>query len=185
MSTRITIGPPGTKLDWDNWGKPVTDLLNEFDGRIASLETILTTWNVSTSAGGTGVTTTETKDASGDLAFVAVEGFTYTVTYTATVLTGAANHVVDVNIRDGGASSPTNASTIRATTAVLGYTASTIRLGFTLTKPLVCPTDIAAGTHTLAVFYVRNPNGATTSVVQLENAGPNRRLSVVGSRNSV
>ncbi len=31
MAQRVTIGPPGSILDWDNWGKPVTDAINEFD----------------------------------------------------------------------------------------------------------------------------------------------------------
>jgi hypothetical protein len=32
---RIVIGPPGSILDWDNWGKPVTDAINEFDVTIS------------------------------------------------------------------------------------------------------------------------------------------------------
>ena len=34
MTNKITIGPPGSKLDWDNWGKPVTDAINELFGSI-------------------------------------------------------------------------------------------------------------------------------------------------------
>lgn len=38
MADRITIGPPASKLDWDNWGKPMTDAVNEHD------ELINTAW---------------------------------------------------------------------------------------------------------------------------------------------
>jgi hypothetical protein len=34
MTDRITIGPPGSILDWDNWGKPITDAVNEHDQRL-------------------------------------------------------------------------------------------------------------------------------------------------------
>lgn len=37
MVDRITIGPPGSILDWDNWGKPVTDAVNEHDVSIQNL----------------------------------------------------------------------------------------------------------------------------------------------------
>jgi hypothetical protein len=35
---RINIGPKGSKLDWDNWGKPVTDAINEHDTRLSFFE---------------------------------------------------------------------------------------------------------------------------------------------------
>ena len=31
MANRVNIGPKGSKLDWDNWGKPVTDAINDHD----------------------------------------------------------------------------------------------------------------------------------------------------------
>lgn len=37
MANRINIGPKGSKLDWDNWGKPVTDAINEYDTEIIAL----------------------------------------------------------------------------------------------------------------------------------------------------
>lgn len=37
MANRINIGPPGSILDWDNWGSVVTNLLNEYDTSIANL----------------------------------------------------------------------------------------------------------------------------------------------------
>ena len=38
MANRVNIGPQGTKLDWTNWGKPVTDAINDHENRIAALE---------------------------------------------------------------------------------------------------------------------------------------------------
>lgn len=58
MATRITIGPPGTKLDWDNWGKPVTDLLNEHDDRIVVLEAQQTSAQLAYTQNGTMATST-------------------------------------------------------------------------------------------------------------------------------
>jgi hypothetical protein len=51
VANRINIGPKGSKLDWDNWGKPVTDAINEFD---AAINTLWTTFlpTFSTQAGG-------------------------------------------------------------------------------------------------------------------------------------
>ncbi len=141
---------------------------------------VLSTKLVSSTAGGTGVTTTETKDATGDLSFVAVSGTTYLVSYLAVGRAGAAGHFMDVNIRDGGASSPTNASTQLAGVTV-GLPAVTLTAPVDFMKPLRCPTDIAAGTHIIAVFYVRNANGTTTNVVQLEIAGVSRVLSVTAT----
>lgn len=31
MANRVNIGPKGSKLDWDNWGKPITDAVNDHD----------------------------------------------------------------------------------------------------------------------------------------------------------
>jgi hypothetical protein len=146
--------------------------------RAADLINAFQTWFVSSGAAGTGVSTTETKDASGDLTFVAVEGYTYEVAYSARALGVSAAHYIDVRVRDGGSSSPTNASTELAGTTVPCATSTSLGSGFTLVKPLDCPDDIPAGTHKIAVFYVRNSSGATTNNVQLENAGPHRRLSV-------
>ena len=38
MPNRINIGAKGTKLDWDNWGKPITDAVNEHDQRLSFFE---------------------------------------------------------------------------------------------------------------------------------------------------
>lgn len=146
----------------------------------ASDMNVLSTKLVSSTAGGTGVTTTETKDATGDLQFTAISGVTYLVNYLATGRAGATGHYMDVNIRDGGASSPSSASTnLGGVTVGLPATALTAPVAFM--KPLRCPTDIAAGTHTIAIFYVRNASGATTNVVQLEVAGTSRVLSVTAT----
>jgi hypothetical protein len=58
VATRITIGPPGSKLDWDNWGKPVTDLLNEHDDRIVVLEAQQTSAQLAWTQNGTMATST-------------------------------------------------------------------------------------------------------------------------------
>lgn len=134
--------------------------------------------SASSSAGGTGVTTTETKDASGDVIFTAVEGYDYQVTYTATSISGGAGAIVVVNIRDGGASSPTNASTnIAGTVAYMAASGFAGQAPVNVVRTLNCPTDISVGVHTIAAFYVRSGSGAATTV-QLEVAGPNRQLSV-------
>lgn len=41
---RITIGPPGSILDWDNWGKPVTDAINEHDVTLTTLTGAWSAW---------------------------------------------------------------------------------------------------------------------------------------------
>lgn len=38
MANRVNIGAKGTKLDWDNWGKPITDAVNEHDQRLSFFE---------------------------------------------------------------------------------------------------------------------------------------------------
>jgi hypothetical protein len=38
VTNRINIGPKGSKLDWDNWGKPITDAVNEHDTRLSFFE---------------------------------------------------------------------------------------------------------------------------------------------------
>lgn len=34
MANRVNIGAKGSKLDWDNWGKPVTDAINDHDTQL-------------------------------------------------------------------------------------------------------------------------------------------------------
>jgi|SRR6185437_3224818 len=41
---RIVIGPPGSILDWDNWGKPVTDAINEHDATLSTLTGVWAAW---------------------------------------------------------------------------------------------------------------------------------------------
>lgn len=38
MANRVNIGAKGTKLDYDNWGVPVTEAVNEHDASIISLQ---------------------------------------------------------------------------------------------------------------------------------------------------
>lgn len=37
----IIIGPKGSKLDWDNWGKPMTDAVNSHSSQLANGATVL------------------------------------------------------------------------------------------------------------------------------------------------
>lgn len=63
MTTRVFIGPPGTELDWDNWGKPITDIVNEHDGRIAAVEAAIISFygeSAPSTTSGTDVTSSAT-----------------------------------------------------------------------------------------------------------------------------
>jgi len=112
MTDRITIGPPGSILDWDNWGKPVTDAINDFQNRLAALETapILKAIGIRTSNSST--TTTEVGVLRID-DIVTTAGHRYEIKVNAIALHSTVNgDVVRANIRyttDG--STPTTAST--------------------------------------------------------------------------
>lgn len=127
MATRIFIGPPGTELDWDNWGKPITDVVNEHDGRIAAIEasqgvqgTPASTSSNSTTypANTAGVAGAETRDAVlGNYVFTALASHRYHAVFENARCGGnGANTLLTTNIRNGGASTPTNASTLIAST---------------------------------------------------------------------
>lgn len=47
MPNRINIGAKGTKLDYDNWGKPITDAVNEHDARLSYFENGITNARIS------------------------------------------------------------------------------------------------------------------------------------------
>jgi len=120
----------------------------------------------------TAVTTTETKDDGvGDYAFTVKTGHFYRVTYQCRARSSAAGDKIDVRIRDGGASSPTNTSTLRAGGEVGVNTTTGDQL--IVTQML---SGLAAGTHTLAAFYVR---AAGTGNVNVDQAtGQTRELYV-------
>jgi hypothetical protein len=59
MANRVNIGAKGSQLDWDNWGKPMTDAVNDYENRIAVLESQrLLAYGLRTT-NGTTTTTTE------------------------------------------------------------------------------------------------------------------------------
>src|SRR4051812_10257121 len=37
MANRVNIGAKGTKLDYDNWGVPVTQAINDHDGQLIQM----------------------------------------------------------------------------------------------------------------------------------------------------
>ena len=126
--------------------------------------------NASSTAAST-TTTTEVKDTNvGDLVFTAAGTHAlYRVKYRARAQSDAAATSVDYRIRDGGGSSPTNGSTQLAGASI--YLAAASGAG---ASQLICEeevTGLAAGTHTIAGFYVRtsgagnvNPGQATGQV---------------------
>lgn len=121
----------------------------------------------------TGVTTTETKDGGvGDYAFTAVAGRRYRVHYTCRADSSADQDAMDVRVRDGGASSPTNASALVA--------GAEIKQSGTAGGQHVCIAQLmlglSAGTHTVAAFYVRALGTGTVNVTQA--TGQTRELYV-------
>jgi hypothetical protein len=125
---------------------------------------------VRSSASNTGIQTVASpqKDVLGDLAFTAVAGRNYYVSYKARVrCDSAAVQTCDISIKDGNASSPTSASTNIETTSIqIQSTAGTGATGEVVFRTLTCgPSgDIAAGTHTLAAFYARTVNNGVATV---------------------
>lgn len=120
-------------------------------------------------------TTSAVKDGGpGDLAFSVTSTSTvYRVRYIARAQTDAASSTVDFQIRDGGSSSPTNASPIvAAASTVLTITAGAGAIA------LVCEGigTFTVGTHTIAGFYVRTSGSGNITVAQ--STGGQRILSV-------
>lgn len=156
--TRINIGPPGSILDWDNWGSVATNLLNEYDDRVTALEleqgalgTPATSLSAGTPApnGGPG---TETRDAVlGNYIFAAVAGRRYRATLdTAKMSVNANNTLCVIRIRNGGASTPTAASPLIAETSYFGaVSGGPGQGGIPSLSGLFTP---GAGTQTLSVF---------------------------------
>ena len=124
-------------------------------------------------AGQAGTTTTEVKDLGvGDYTFVAVSGRIYRVTYNARCQSTVAADKMDCRVRDGGASSPTNVSTLIAGSEVsCNITAGGEHL--LMTQIL---TGLSAGTHIIAAFYLRVVG--TGSVTVSNSTGQVRELYV-------
>jgi hypothetical protein len=114
----------------------------------------------------------------GNLVFTAVSGRNYRITFDSGWRSDTATATMDVTIRDGGGSSPTGSSTtVAGSSAFIGATAGTGRTNFQLCRTLSCPADIAAGTHTLGVFFARTVTGSGTVFLQ-ESASMHRELCV-------
>lgn len=64
MVNRVNIGAKGTKLDYDNWGVPMTDAVNDHETRIAELEASTATSSANNTDPSTSRTTTSTSFTS-------------------------------------------------------------------------------------------------------------------------
>lgn len=121
------------------------------------------------------VATTETLDAVlGNYVFTAVAGHRYRACVDGAGLSGSvAADLFRVIVRNGGASTPTSASTAVASTAVyIPAVGGPGQTGFTFGGTFIP----GAGTQTLSIFYVRiNGTGVGTPT----NNGVNRELYVI------
>ncbi|SRR6266540_2142627 len=127
-----------------------------------------------TGTGATAIaTTTELKDlVVGDYTFTAVAGRRYRVHFQCRLRSTVAADKVDVRIRDGVGSSPTNVSTLL--TGAEGTVAATT--GGDDLKVEQTLLGLSAGTHIIAAFYIR---ALGTGNVTLDVAtGQNRELYV-------
>lgn len=128
------------------------------------------------------VTTTETKDTQiGNIGFTAVSGRRYQVSFSCRTSASANATTMDIRIRDGGAGSPTSASTIL--TAGSQYVVVSGGAGqnqFTVFQTLDCPGDIAAGAHTIAPFYVRTAGTGSVFLSRANNQARELKIEDVG-----
>lgn len=186
MATRIFIGPPGTELDWDNWGKPITDVVNEHDGRIAVLEaaqgvqgTPASTSSNSTTypANTPGIAGVETRDAVlGNYVFTALANHRYRAVFENAKCGGSANTLLTTNIRNGGASTPTNTSTLIANTVSdLRVSGGPGIIGVPVCQGLFVP---GAGVQTLSIFGQMQGTTAVGSANHFTTAPALRSLYV-------
>lgn len=160
-------GASATQLKTDGSLNAVNDLLVN----AVSLPRGIVAAPAVSSAVTTGITTVETKDGGcGDYTFTAVAGRRYRIKYQARARSTVVGDKVDIRIRDGGAASPTNASTLvaGAETSSGSTTGDDLKVDSAIT--------LSAGTHTIAAFYVR---AAGTGTVTLDQAtGQQRELYV-------
>jgi hypothetical protein len=111
--------------------------------------------------------TTETKDTSlGDYTFTAVAGRRYRVTLSSAIMSGTvAGDWFAIRIRDGGASSPTSASTFIGGMTFHPKVSNTTASRENGTMSCTINT-LSAGTHTLGVFMQRTGG---TGTMQLDS----------------
>lgn len=119
-----------------------------------------------TSTGTTGVTSTETAItglADTGTQFKASGQDRYKITLTVTANHATTGGLIDFNIRDGGGSAPTNASTLVGTkTVACAVGAQNQDYDLTFYTPLT--TTLSAGTHHLGAFIKRNTGTGATAV---------------------
>jgi hypothetical protein len=129
-------------------------------------------FNISSTSSST-TTTTEVKDTNvGDLTFTVADASAwYRVTYTARANADATS-TIDIRIRDGGASSPTNASTQIGGGSIFIGAATTGATQVEAKSTL----QFTVGTHIIAGFYVRT--AGTGNVFVGTATGGQRILSV-------
>lgn len=143
------------------------------NGNLAGVNTV-TKVAYASGAGSSSSTTGEIKDQQvGDLSFTAVAGRKYRIKWVGRVqsVSGAAG--VDIRIRDGGASSPTNVSTQR-----VGASGSIQSAGGAGAHQVIAEqtvSGLSAGTHTIAAFVAATTGGA---VLVSEASGQLRELVV-------
>lgn len=117
-------------------------------------------------------TTTETKDTNvGDLTFVVSDAtvwyrITYMVRMNTDSTTGAS--LISATVRDGGASSPTNTSTL------IGETSQVLTVAGgpgQVATAAISLRQFSVGTHNIAGFYVRSSGAGNVSLVALDGGG--------------
>ena len=131
-------------------GDPITaggfldPVANWINGRTPALGT--------SSAAGTQTSGTELKDTGiGDVTLTVSDATVwYELTYNPNMVSSNANNRADVKIRDGGASSPTNASTLLAWSTGTNPGAGA---NFAVTVTALAVVQFTVGTHVLAPFY--------------------------------
>ena len=150
-----------------------TEIQNQFNALGAGIIPVVPKSSAST--GTVTVGTTETRDAVlGDYVFTSVAGHRYRVCFDGATLSGSvAADLFRVNVRNGGASTATAASTLVASTQVfIGAAGGPGQAGVAIGGSFVP----GAGTQTLSIFYLRT-NG--TGVATPLNSGGNREFYVI------
>ena len=158
---------------WEHFqtlAEDVDDALTLRQGRGIPVDPTTTTSDGTATSG-----TTDTRDAVlGNYQFTAVSGRRYRIMCTFLLNGSVANDRFICQIRDGGGSTPTSASTsVTATSKLTVVTGSNGREGVVLSNTFTP----SAGTHTLALFLARfNGTGIGTPVglreLYVEDIGP-------------
>jgi hypothetical protein len=113
----------------------------------------------------------------GDLAFTAVAGRRYRLSYRARFASSVAADAADVRILDNGASSPVAGSTARAGSSYyMPSGTSNGSVNIVVDAWVDCTADIAAGVHTVAAFFTRTVGTGTVTLSQA--TGQVRTLTV-------